>query len=76
MPDGQNKEGTHAMVLDSIVDRQFVFKNTYVKNKQVRIPVEKGPLEFFYVHLEINEEGLNELRRRQKTLNANMTERL
>ena len=67
MPDGHNRQGTHAMVLDSIVDGQFVFKNTYVENKQVRIPVEKGPLEFFYVHLELNKEGLTNPRKEKTT---------
>ena len=50
------------MVLVTIKDGKFIFKNTYVKNKQVTIPVEKGPLEFYYVHLELNEYGLGKLK--------------
>ena len=50
------------MVLDTIKDGKFIFKNTYADNKQVEIPVGKGPLEFYFVHIELNEEGLEQLR--------------
>ena len=55
------------MVLDTAKDEMFVFKNTYAKNKQVTIPVDKGPLEFYFVHLELTKEALNELKKRIKT---------
>ena len=66
IPDGPVGHGTHAMVLDTIKDGKFVFKNTYADNKQVEIPVDKGPLEFYFVHIELNEKGLKELRTRKE----------
>ena len=62
IPDGPSGHGTHAMVLVTIKDGKFIFKNTYVKNKQVTIPVEKGPLEFYFVHLELNKNVLENLK--------------
>ena len=43
----------HAMVLDTISNGEFVFKNTYENNKQVKIKVdsEEAPDEFFFVHI-------------------------
>ena len=57
--------GTHAMVLDTIKDGKFIFKNTYADNKQVEIPVEKGPLEFYFVHIELTDDALEVLRTRK-----------
>ena len=41
------------MVLDTIESNEFVFKNTYEKKKQVKIPMdhENAPDEFFFVHI-------------------------
>ena len=41
------------MVLDTIENEAFVFKNTYEEKKQVRIPMdhEDAPDEFFFVHI-------------------------
>ena len=41
------------MVLDTIENNSFVFKNTYENDKQVRIPMdhEDAPDEFFFVHI-------------------------
>ena len=49
------------MVLDKIENGNFIFKNTYAENKQVTIPVKEGPLEFYYLHLELKEEAIEEL---------------
>ena len=45
--------GAHAMVLDIIKNNTFIFKNTYEKEKQVKIPMdhEDAPSEFFFVHI-------------------------
>ena len=61
IPDGPRGHGTHAMVLVTVKDGKLIFKNTYVKNKQVTIPVEKGPLEFYFVQLELTRDGLRKL---------------
>ena len=47
------KGGAHAMVLDTIKNDTFVFKNTYEEEKQVEIPMdhEDAPDEFFFVHI-------------------------
>ena len=65
IPDGPTGHGLHAMVLDTVIDGKFIFKNTYAENKQVQIPVDKGPLEFYFVHIELAEKGLQELRKRK-----------
>ena len=41
------------MVLDTIENNEFVFKNTYEKDKQVRIRMDHddAPTEFFFVHI-------------------------
>ena len=43
------------MVLDTISDGEFVFKNTYEDNRQVKIKVdsEEAPDEFFFVHIKL-----------------------
>ena len=55
----------HAMTLDTIKDGNFVFKNTYAENKQVTIPMEDGPLEFFYLHIELTKDAEDKLLREQ-----------
>ena len=42
------------MVLDTKKDGQFIFKNTYQENKQVKIAVmdNEAPNEFYFVHIE------------------------
>ena len=41
------------MVLDTIENNTFVFKNTYEEEKQVKIPMDhdNAPDEFFFVHI-------------------------
>ena len=41
------------MILDIMVDKQFVFKNTHGENKQIKIDVdaEEAPEEFFFLHI-------------------------
>ena len=41
------------MVLDTIRDGKFIFKNTYAEHKQVTIQMQKGPLEFYYLKIEL-----------------------
>ena len=47
-------QSPHAMVLDTLSEdeRFFIFKNTHGNNKQMKIPVEKGPDEFYFIHIE------------------------
>ena len=60
------------MVLDTIHENKFIFKNTYAENKQVEIPVDKGPLEFYYVHIELTEEGVEKLKGRTSNKPADL----
>ena len=53
------------MVLDTIKDGNFIFKNTDKDNKQVTIPMKQGPLEFYYLHIKLTEEAENELKMRK-----------
>ena len=48
-------EVDHAMVLDTISNGEFVFKNTYENDKQLKINVsaEEAPDEFFFVHIKL-----------------------
>ena len=43
------------MVLDTIENNTFVFKNTYEKKKKVKIPMDHddAPDEFFFVHIKL-----------------------
>ena len=43
------------MILDTIRDRQLIFKNTYSNNKKFAIQVdhEMAPDEFFFVNIEL-----------------------
>ena len=61
IPD-MNRNTKHAVVLDTIKDGNFIFKNTYAENKQLTIPVEEGPLEFYYLHMELTEEAIEKLK--------------
>ena len=56
----------HAMVLDTIKDGKFIFKNTHAKDQKVKIPVEKGPLEFYYLHIELKEEAIKILKKKMR----------
>ena len=49
------KKGQHAMILDSITDGKFVFKNTYAENKRVKMDIdaEEAPEEFFFLHINL-----------------------
>ena len=44
----------HAMVLDTTDNETFIFKNTYEKDKQVKIAMndKDAPDEFFFVHID------------------------
>ena len=44
----------HAMVLDTIENNSFVFKNTYEDETQVKIKMDdkNAPSEFFFVHID------------------------
>ena len=55
---------SHAMILDTISNRQFVFKNTYSDNKKFTIPVdhENSPDELFFVHIELADKKVAEAR--------------
>ena len=50
-----HEDFSHAMVLDSIRDGQFIFKNTYSEDKKFRISVDhpNSPDEFFFVHIHV-----------------------
>ena len=43
------------MILDTISDSKFLFKNTHAENKQVQIPVDadEAPEEFFFLHIKL-----------------------
>ena len=69
-----NGETKHAMVLDTIENGNFIFKNTYAKNKQLTIPVEEGPLEFYYLHMELTEEAIEHLKRKMRQANEPIEE--
>ena len=43
------------MILDEIIDSEFVFRNSfkYAENKQIKVAVdaEEAPKEFFFIHI-------------------------
>ena len=51
---------SHAMILDKITNRQFLFKNTYSDNKKFTISVddENSPDELFFVHMELTDKKI------------------
>ena len=55
MGSAKYNEVDHAMILDTISDGEFVFKNTYENDKQVKMKVdsEEAPDEFFFVHIKL-----------------------
>ena len=55
MGSAKYNEVDHAMILDTISDGVFVFKNTYENDKQVKMKVdsEEAPDEFFFVHIKL-----------------------
>ena len=55
------------MVLDTVIDGKFIFKITFADNQQVAIPDDKRPLEFYYLHMEITENGLEQLKMQKKS---------
>ena len=57
------------MILDTITNRQFVFKNTDADNKKFTIPVdhENSPDEFFFVDIELIDGKNTETRQRTHT---------
>ena len=52
------------MVLDSIVNHEFVFKNTQSNNIQVKVPVaaQEAPDEFYFVHIKVKENELEQIK--------------
>ena len=57
----------HAMVLDTIRDGKFIFKNTYSAEKKFEIEVdhENAPDEFFFVHIQLDTDRLDQIRQRE-----------
>ena len=58
------------MVLDSIVNDEFVFKNTYRGDNndyQVKIPVaaREAPMEFYFVHIKVKEDKIEHIKQRR-----------
>ena len=53
---------SHAMILDNVRDKQFIFKNTYSYKKKFIIQVDDldSPDEFFFVHVELTDEKIAE----------------
>ena len=58
----ETTNGIHAMVFDTIKDENFVFKNTYVKDKQVVISMKQSPLEFYCLHMKLSPNAIKALR--------------
>ena len=58
------------MVLDTIENNSFVFKNTYEDDKQVRIPMdhEDAPDEYFFVHINYTPVALSQLKNKFRQL--------
>ena len=56
----------HAMVLDTITDGKFIFKNTHSDNKKFEIEVNHNdaPDEFFFVHIKLDLNRLEQIRQR------------
>ena len=54
------------MVLDSIVNDEFVFKNTHRDNVQVKVPVAatEAPMEFYFVHIKVKENKIEQIKHR------------
>ena len=54
------------MVLDNIVDDEFVFKNTHRDNVQVKVPVAatEAPMEFYFVHIKVKEDKIEQIKQR------------
>ena len=56
----------HAMVLDTMKNGKFIFKNTRSNNKKFEIEVNHNdaPDEFFFVHIQLDFDRLNQIRQR------------
>jgi hypothetical protein len=56
----------HAMVLDTIDNGEFVFKNTQSNNVQVKVPVNapEAPDEFYFVHIKVKENEIEQIKQR------------
>ena len=56
----------HAMVLDTIRDGKFIFKNTHSDNKKFEIEVnhDDAPEEFFFVHIKLDLSRVDQIRQR------------
>ena len=54
------------MVLDTIKNGKFIFKNTHSDNKKFEIEVNHNdaPDEFFFVHIELDMDRLDQIRER------------
>ena len=60
---------SHVMVLDSISDENFVFKNTHSNNRKVEIDVydEAAPDAFYFIHISVKKSQLREPQTMQKS---------
>ena len=58
--------GLHAMVLDTIRDGKFIFKNTHSDNKKFEIEVglDDAPKEFFFVHIILDLSRFDQIRQK------------
>ena len=63
-PDGSRSP--HAMVLDTMRDGKFIFKNTYSAEKKYEIEVDHNdaPDEFFFIHIQLDLDRLDQIRQR------------
>ena len=63
-PDGSRSP--HAMVLDTMRDGKFIFKNTYSAERKFEIEVghENAPDEFFFVHIQLVLNHLDRMKKR------------
>ena len=55
------------MVLDTMKDGKFIFKNTYSHQKRFEIEVnhDDAPDEFFFVHVELDLDRLDQIRQKR-----------
>ena len=55
------------MVLDTMRDGKFIFKNTYSAEKKFEIDVDhqNAPDEFFFVHIQLDLDRLDQIRQRR-----------
>ena len=56
------------MALDSITNGEFIFKNTYRGDGEVKVPVasQEAPDEFYFVHIKVKEDKIGDIKRRDR----------